>query len=178
LAHCPRFDANLEAHSIVYPVMTIRRNRPLLIAVIVVAALVLGPGLTVWLRHSLGEARATVTAARAALRRERAQLGSARYRLGEAISELTLVTAQRTEAQAELERIQGDLRAVQTELDVTSVTIRLQGPQAELLGRCLDGVTAALNQSAVVDGGAGLTLAAVATTCEQARAAIPGGPPP
>lgn len=92
------------------------------------------------------------------------------------MAELALTTTQREESQVELERIQGNLDALQAELAATAAAIGLQGPHVVLLGRCLDGVTAALNQSAVVDDNAAATLASVAATCEQARAAITGAP--
>ena len=154
-----------------------RRHRRLVIVVAVVAGLALGPGLALWLRHTLSDARASAAAERSSLVEQQREFAASQARLAAAISELSAVTEQRETAQAELSRLQGNLDAVRVELTETTATIGLQGPHVVLLGRCLDGVTAALNQSAVVDAGAGATLAAVAATCEEARSAIKQGPP-
>jgi hypothetical protein len=154
-----------------------RRRSRLLIVSLILAALVLGPGATLWLRHDLGEARDAAATERVELHREQRRLASASARLAAAVSELHSVTAQRHVAQGDVVRIQGNLEAVQGELAATHATIGVQGPHVVLLGQCLDGVIAALNQSAVGGDGVAATLAGVAATCEQARSALTGGPP-
>ena len=154
-----------------------RRHRRLVIVVAIVAGLALGPVLALWLRHSMHEARASAAAERSSLDEQQREFAASRARLAAAASELSSVTVQRAAARAELARIQGSLDAVRIGSAETTATIGLQGPHVVLLGQCLDGVTAALNQSAVVDAGASATLAAVAATCEEARSAITQGPP-
>jgi hypothetical protein len=154
-----------------------RRRSRLLAATVIIAALVLGPGVTLWLRASLGDARVEASTERARLHREQRELASARARLGALVSELHSVAAQRHVAQGDVTRTEGNLEAVQGELAATNATIGLQGPHVVLLGQCLDGVSAAMNQSAVGGDGTAAALAAVASTCEQARTAIAGAPP-
>ena len=153
-----------------------RHRRGLLVGALVVA--VVG-GLTAdqLARRELRQTRATLDDTAAERDAGRLELAEQRGRLTGARTEAARRTAGRDEFQRQLEDAQQQLAAVQGQISSTSQLVFLTGPQLEVLGRCLNAVSAALNQAAIDDPGAGNTLAVGQAACTEAAAILTNAPP-
>jgi len=152
------------------------RLRPAATIAVVVALLVVGVSVNIGLRHASGDAEGDLTPTRHRADLARLQLRVAGFELAGAQGDEVGATAQRDASQRRLAAVQQQLQGVQQQLASTSEAVALQGPQIEALGRCLNGVSSALNQAAVADTGATRTLLAAQVGCREAQAAISGAP--
>jgi chromosome segregation ATPase len=157
-------------------VESIRLHRRASLAVLV-ALFVAGIGLNLALRRAADDARIDLSQTRDRVASARVALATARGELTAARGDEASATAQRDELRQELTRLQQQLQATQQQLAATSQVVALQGPQIEALGRCLNGVSSALNQTSVADIGAIPTLQAAQLLCAEAQAALTGTPP-
>jgi chromosome segregation ATPase len=144
--------------------------------VVLVAVLIVGLGLNVWLRRAADDASSELGPTRDRARIARLELGVAQFELTAAQGDEASASAQRDEVRQRLTDLQQQLQAVQQQVAATSEVVALQGPQIEALGRCLNGVSAALNQAAVADTGANRTLEAAQLVCAEAQGVIRGTP--
>jgi septal ring factor EnvC (AmiA/AmiB activator) len=153
-----------------------RHRRGLLVAALVLA--VIG-GLTAdqLARRELRQTRSTLADTGTERDAARLELAEQRGRLTGARTEAARRTASRDEFRRQLETARQQLEAVQGQISSTTELVYLTGPQLEVLGRCLNSVSAALNQAAVDDPGAGNTLAVGQAACTEAAAILTNAPP-
>lgn len=152
-----------------------RHRRGLAVAA-VVAAVVVGLAADQLGRHELRDTRATLEATATDRDAARFELAEQRGRLTASRTEAARRTASRDTFRRQVESARQQLAAVQGEISSTTTLVFLTGPQLEVLGRCLNGVSAAVNQAAVGDPSAGVTLASGQAACAEAAAILGGAP--
>jgi hypothetical protein len=154
------------------------RHRRAAVVGVVVLAVLTGLAADQVARRELRDTRATVAETAAERDAARLALGEQRGRLTGSRTEAARRTAGRDDFLRQLDAARRQLAAVQGQISTTATLVFLTGPQLEVLGRCLNGVSAALNQAAVDDPGAGDTLTAGRVACTEAAAILNANAPP